>query len=146
MGLAGTSIVPAFARRDAKPGMKTFTFLFTALLAAAPAPLWAQTTTTTTTTTSTTVTTGTTASVGDPVSIPHEDQLIDAIDDYVRNTRSWPDGTYKVSFDRRDGDRLIFFVDFQRGDNYEDVTVADQPSFRVVVNPATKKVEQELYN
>jgi hypothetical protein len=77
--------------------------------------------------------------------IPHEAEMTEIVVDYVRNNRGWPDGVYKVSYDSRDGDRLIFSVDFLRGDSSANFVGIDGSSFKVVVNTTSKRVEKELY-
>ena len=134
--------------------MKTTTLLIAALIAAAPVPLLAQTAASTSSSASSSSSsassssmTGTIAEVGapPPPPVPHQAELIAAVIDYVRNNRGWPDGSYTVSFDSHAGDKLIFSVDYSRGDTTTNFVGNDGMSFRVLVNPVTQKVEQELY-
>ena len=79
------------------------------------------------------------------VRIPDEAALRQAVTSYVRNTRAWTDGSYEIAFDRRDGDLLIFDINYTRGDSpYNLVTNVGQ-SFAVEIDPATRKVVREIF-
>ncbi|MGZ3305862.1 MAG: hypothetical protein ACXU8U_08370 [Asticcacaulis sp.] len=64
---------------------------------------------------------------------------------YVRDSRGWPDGSYTVSYYGKDGDLLIFAVDYGRGDTSSNFVGNDGDSFKVALDPKTRKVERELY-
>jgi len=80
-----------------------------------------------------------------PVHIAHEAEYIDVVNNYVRSARGWLDGTYNVTFDSRDGDRLIFQVDYLRGDSASTLVINDASSFKVELDPTHKRVEREIY-
>ncbi len=72
-------------------------------------------------------------------------QLTQVVIDYVRGARGWMDGSYKVSLEKKDGDLLIYYVNYIDGDTASNLVTGEGVSFRVAVNPVTKKVERELY-
>ena len=85
------------------------------------------------------------AQASGPPHIAHEADYVQSIVKYVRNSRGWPDNSYTVEFYGKDGDSLIFSVEYQRGDNSTNFVGNEGDSFKVLFNPKTSKVERELY-
>lgn len=85
------------------------------------------------------------AQASGPPHVEHEADYIKAVIAYVRNSRGWPDSSYTVSFYGKDGDTLIFAVDYARGDTSSYIVGNEGGSFKVAVNPKTKKIEREMY-
>jgi hypothetical protein len=85
------------------------------------------------------------AQASGPPHVEHEADYIQAIVKYVRNSRGWPDSSYVVTFYGKDGDNLIFSVDYGRGDNATNFVGNEGDSFKVLFNPKTGKVEHEMY-
>ena len=85
------------------------------------------------------------AQASGPPHVAHEADYIKAIVKYVRDSRGWPDGSYTVEFYGKDGDNLIFSVDYSRGDSASNFVGTEGDSFKVLFNPKTGKVEHEMY-
>ena len=85
------------------------------------------------------------AQASGPPHIEHEADYMKAIVKYVRDSRGWPDGSYTVTFFSKDGDNLIFSVEYSRGDNATNFVGTEGDSFKVLLNPKTQKVEHEMY-
>ncbi len=85
------------------------------------------------------------AQVSGPPHIEHEADYVKAIIAYVRNSRGWPDSSYTVNFYGKDGDDLVFSVDYGRGDSASTLVVNEGDSFKVLINTKTMKVEREMY-
>ena len=85
------------------------------------------------------------AQASGPPHIEHEADYMKAIVKYVRDSRGWPDGSYTVTFFSKDGDDLIFSVEYGRGDNATNFVGNEGDSFKVLLNPKTQKVEREMY-
>jgi hypothetical protein len=85
------------------------------------------------------------AQASGPPHIEHEADYIKAVVKYVRDSRGWPDGSYTVTFYSKDGDNLIFSVEYSRGDTASNFVGNEGDSFKVLVNPKTQKVEHEMY-
>ena len=85
------------------------------------------------------------AQASGPPHIEHEADYIRAVVKYVRDSRGWPDGSYTVTFYSKDGDNLIFSVDYARGDTASNFVGTEGDSFKVLFNPKTQKVEHEMY-
>ena len=85
------------------------------------------------------------AQASGPPHVEHEADYIRAIVKYVRNSRGWPDSSYTIAFYGKDGDDLIFSVDYGRGDNATHFVGNEGDSFKVLFNPKTGKVEHEMY-
>jgi hypothetical protein len=85
------------------------------------------------------------AQASGPPHIEHEAAYIQAIVKYVRDSRGWPDSSYTVTFFGKDGDNLIFSVEYGRGDNATNFVGNEGDSFKVLFDPKTQKVEREMY-
>ena len=85
------------------------------------------------------------AQASGPPHVEHEAEYLKAIVKYVRDSRGWPDGSYTVAFFSKDGDNLIFSVDYARGDTASNFVGTEGDSFKVLFNPKTQKVEHEMY-
>ncbi|ESQ75785.1 hypothetical protein ABAC402_07405 [Asticcacaulis sp. AC402] len=72
-------------------------------------------------------------------------KLISVVEDYVSNTRGWDGGDYTVQIYRHEDDRVVFSVWYDSGDSASTIVYNNARSFRVVVNPKTKKVESERF-
>ncbi len=85
------------------------------------------------------------AQASGPPHVEHEADYIKAVTKYVRDSRGWPDGSYTVTFFSKDGDKLIFSVDYSRGDTASNFVGTEGDSFKVLFDPKTQKVEHEMY-
>lgn len=77
--------------------------------------------------------------------IPHEAEYKQIVISYVRSNRGWFDSNYTVTYSGKDGDRLIFLVDYKLGDTSSNLVTSDFTSFKVELNPTTKRVEKEIF-
>ncbi len=77
--------------------------------------------------------------------IPHEAEYKQIIVDYVRSNRGWFDSNYTIIYNGRDGDRLIFLIEYKLGDTSSNLVTSDFTSFKVEFNPASKRVEKEIF-
>ena len=85
------------------------------------------------------------AQASGPPHIEHETDYIQMVVKYVRSSRGWPDSSYAIEFYGKDGDNLIFSVEYSRGDNATNFVGNEGDSFKVLLNPKTGKVEREMY-
>ena len=74
--------------------------------------------------------------------VQNEADLTRIIVDYVRHTRGWPDNSFTVQLNSRDGKLLVFWV-LHKGDNLH-TPGGGGKSFEALLNPDTKRVEREL--
>ena len=88
-----------------------------------------------------------TVSSDDPrIELTKQDKkLIPVVEDYVSNTRGWNGGDYTVQIYRHEDDMVVFSVWYDSGDSASTIVYNNARSFRVVVNPKTKKVESERF-
>ena len=77
--------------------------------------------------------------------IPHEAEYKQIVVEYVRSHRGWFDSNYAVSYKGSDGDNLVFLVDYKLGDTSSNLVTSDFTSFKVVLNPKSKRVEKEIF-
>jgi len=85
------------------------------------------------------------AQASGPPHVEHEADYLQIVVKYVRNSRGWPDSSYSVVFYGKDGDNLIFAIDYGRGDSSTNFVGNEGDSFKVLLNPKTGKVEREMY-
>ncbi len=86
------------------------------------------------------------AQASGPPHVEHEADYAAMVVKYVRSSRGWPDNAYTVEFYGKDGDNLIFSVEYNRGTNADNIVGSEGvDSFKVLLNPKTGKVERELY-
>ncbi len=85
------------------------------------------------------------AQASGPPHVEHEADYIQMVVKYVRSSRGWPDGSYTIDFYSKDGDNLIFAVAYGRGDSATNFVGNEGDSFKVLLNPKTRKVEREMY-
>ena len=84
-----------------------------------------------------------------PVVVPPDKKTLrrinDAIVTYIRDQRGWMDGTYKIQFEGYDDGLVIMRVDLTQGDNAYNFVGAEGQPFKVEIDPATLKIEDERY-
>jgi hypothetical protein len=76
------------------------------------------------------------------IHVENEAELTQIIVDYVRSKKGWSDAEYTVELNRRDGKLLAFWVLYKSSD--PPVPGNDGKSFEALLNPDTKRVEEEL--